>query len=449
MSGISAGRYTEGSMKRALLFLGFACALAAADRNRHVIVISLDGFPAYTLNDPGVPFPVLRRLMAEGASAQSMTPVNPTVTWPNHTAIISGVNAASHGVIYNGMPVRPGAGKALKVEPWVPKTELVQARTVYDAAHDAGLTTAEVDWVAIYKPPTVDWSFAEQPGADGKIEKEMLESGEITRDVLNNWRSSNILLHDEYWTRAAVHIIEKHKPNLLMYHLLTTDSVQHQTGAKTLASNTALVLADRQVQRILDAVDRAGIRDTTTIFIVSDHGFKAYHHTIRPNALLKEKGLLRTAEDCDGWVIPEGGTAKVYVTREEKRNQVLDAFRAPIPGVAQVIAPADYEKWGFPKVAPNGRMSDLVLVAANDYAFDGGVEGPVNADVPGNGIRGAHGYPNTDPELQAILVAWGAGIKAGVKTAPKPNVDVAATIAQLLGVEFQAIQGKPLTEFLK
>jgi predicted AlkP superfamily pyrophosphatase or phosphodiesterase len=277
----------------------------------------------------------------------------------------------------------------------------------------------------------------------------MLESGAITRDVLNNWRSSNILQHDEYWMRAAVHIIENHKPNLLMVHLLTTDSVQHQTGAKTLASNTALVLADRQVQRILDAVDRAGIRDTTTIFVVSDHGFKAYHHTIRLNSLLKEKGLLRTAEDCDGWVIPEGGTAMVYVTREEKRNLVLDAFRAPIPGVAQVIAPADYEKWGFPKVTPNGRMADLVLAAASDYAFDGGIEGAVNADVPGGGIRGAHGYLNTDPEVQAILVAWGAGIKVGVKTAPRPNVDVAATIAQLLGVEFPGIQGRPLTDFLK
>src|SRR3954468_6111179 len=160
-------------MKLLAALLAFAGALTAADKTRHVIVVSLDGFPAHTLRDTNVPFPILRRLMAEGASAEAMKPVNPTVTWPNHTAIISGVNVASHGVIYNGLPVRQGAGKALKVEPWVPKTELVQARTVYDAAHDAGLTTAEVDWVAIHKPPTVDYSFAEVPGVDGKIEKEM------------------------------------------------------------------------------------------------------------------------------------------------------------------------------------------------------------------------------------------------------------------------------------
>ena len=97
-------------------------ALTAADRNRHVIVVSLDGFPAYELHDPSLPVPVLHRLIAEGASAEAMIPINPTVTWPNHTAMVTGVNAAQHRVIYNGMPVRPGEGKALRILPWVPKT---------------------------------------------------------------------------------------------------------------------------------------------------------------------------------------------------------------------------------------------------------------------------------------------------------------------------------------
>src|SRR3954454_22526618 len=197
-------------MKRLAVFVGCAFALTAADSNRHVIVVSLDGFPAYTLRDPGTPLPVLRRLMTEGASAEAMIPINPTVTWPNHTAIISGVNAATHGVIYNGLPVRPGAGKSLKVEPWVPKTELVQTRTVYDAAHEAGLTTAEVDWVAIHKPPTITWAFPELPSLDGGIEQEMIKAGTLTADDVKGWSKANILQRDDAWTRAAVHIIEKH-----------------------------------------------------------------------------------------------------------------------------------------------------------------------------------------------------------------------------------------------
>jgi len=196
-------------------------------------------------------------------------------------------------------------------------------------------------------------------------------------------------------------------------------------------------------------VDRAGIRDQTTIFVVSDHGFKTYHHVIHPNALLRQKGLLRSAEDCDGWVISEGGTAMVYVTREEHRQEVLAAFRTPIPGVSQVIAPADYAKWGYPKATPNGRMADLVLAAANDYGFDGAFNGEVNTDVAAGASPGGHGYLNTDSDMDAILVAWGAGIKRGARTTAKPNVDVAATVAKLLGLEFPGIQGKPLADFLK
>src|ERR1700733_701825 len=118
-----------------ILALLLAQSLSAQDR--HVVVISLDGFPASVLRDPNVPFPVLRKLAREGAIADGMRPVNPTVTWPNHTAIISGVGPAQNGVLYNGLPVRNGDGKSLKIEPWIDKKELVLAPTVADAAHEA------------------------------------------------------------------------------------------------------------------------------------------------------------------------------------------------------------------------------------------------------------------------------------------------------------------------
>src|SRR5438445_3522355 len=145
----------------------------AVAQDRHVVVISLDGFPASVLRDPNVPFPVLRKLAREGAIAEGMKPVNPTVTWPNHTAIITGVSPARHGVLYNGLPVRNGDGKSLKVEPWIEKKELVQVPTLSDVARDAGMTTAEVDWVAIYPTTSVTWAFPEQPKAGDAVVREM------------------------------------------------------------------------------------------------------------------------------------------------------------------------------------------------------------------------------------------------------------------------------------
>ena len=80
-------------------------------------MISLDGFPAYALDDPRLPIPTLRKLAREGVAATSMRPVNPTVTWPNHTAIVTGVDASEHHVLFNGLLTRPDGGGRPSIEP--------------------------------------------------------------------------------------------------------------------------------------------------------------------------------------------------------------------------------------------------------------------------------------------------------------------------------------------
>src|SRR4051812_44956796 len=78
-----------------------AGSLPAKDRT--VIVVSLDGFPAYNLEDAKLPIPTLRELMSTGSWAKSMKPINPTWTWPNHTTMVTGLDAREHGVLYNGV----------------------------------------------------------------------------------------------------------------------------------------------------------------------------------------------------------------------------------------------------------------------------------------------------------------------------------------------------------
>src|SRR5437764_4984277 len=117
-----------------LLALTTLAAVGQVRKDRHVIVISLDGLPAYALADQTLPFPNIRTLIASGATARVMMPVNPTVTWPNHTSMVTGVRPARHGVLYNGLPVRGADGFSIHVEASVNKATLVQVPTVYDAA---------------------------------------------------------------------------------------------------------------------------------------------------------------------------------------------------------------------------------------------------------------------------------------------------------------------------
>src|SRR3984885_14378633 len=82
----------------------------AAAQGPIVVLITIDGFPARALKDPRLPMPTLRMLIANGAHADAMIPINPTVTWPNHTTLITGVDAAVHHVMANGEIEFPNPG---------------------------------------------------------------------------------------------------------------------------------------------------------------------------------------------------------------------------------------------------------------------------------------------------------------------------------------------------
>ena len=424
---------------RAGLLACFLLAASAAQppaRRPTVVVISIDGFPAYALENSRLPIPTLRRLMKEGAWASRMTPINPTVTWPNHTTLVTGVDARKHGVLFNGLLVRGAAPP--KVEPWVDKEKLVGAPTVYDAAYKAGLTTAQVDWVAIYNAKTITWQFPEKPDPDGPIEREMQTQGLVSRsDVAEFTAKSNPAWRDQIWTEAAAHILRQHKPNLLLFHLLDLDSVHHAYGPGSTASYAAIAYADSRVQLILDALDAAGLRDNSTVIVLSDHGFKRVKRNIRPNALLKQAGVAADA-------IAEGGTAMVYA-RDSDAERLAAVFKG-VEGIDRVIEPRNYASIGLPTPSENHQSPDVLLVAKDGYAFAGGSAMPAVEDAPPG--SGQHGYLNTDPEMDAIFIAWGRGIRRGAHSDRIRNIDVAPTIASLLGLKFTTAEGKPLAEFL-
>jgi predicted AlkP superfamily pyrophosphatase or phosphodiesterase len=438
------------------------CALAAsllsigaaqrADAN-HVVIISLDGFGGWALDDPYLPVPTLRRLAADGAVASGMRPVNPSVTWPNHTSIVTGVTPARHGVLFNGLLLRE-PGVPPRIEPWRPRTEMVKATTLYDVAHARGLTTAQVDWVAIQDAPTITWEFRERPEPDGAIARELVASGRVSRADLEAFATKNILWRDEIWTAAAAHIVARHRPNLLLFHLLNLDSTQHRYGPRSPAAMTAMAHLDAQVATVLKAIDEAGIAAQTSVFVLSDHGFKRVTRLIRPNAALGKAGLLAARDGkitrAQAYVVPEGGTALVYVTVPDASGGVLakarDALNS-IDGIDRVIEPAEYASLGLPLPSDNPQMGTLLLTAKEGYAFNASAAEPVVVDAA-EGSLGAHGYVSTDPDIRALFIASGRGIARRVTLETIDNLDVAPTAARLLGIELKDVQGKVLERAL-
>ncbi len=406
-----------------------------AQQRGKVILISLDGFPAYALDDPKLPIPTLRKLMGKGAYG-AMTAANPTVTWPNHTTMVTGVRADEHGLLANGAITRTGAWPPVKVEPYVDKVKLVRAPTVYDAAHAAGLKTAQVDWVAIQNAPTITWAFPEWASAEGALEKEMLSKGVVTPADLEGFTKANILFRDQIWTRAGEYLIRSHKPDLLLFHLLTLDSEHHTYGPNTLAGRTAMAFVDACVEKLVNAVQAAGQADRTTFLIVSDHGFKAYKSQIRANNALEQAGLASKA-----YVLPEGGTAFVYVTGDELIPRVREALQG-VEGIDRIFGKDEFGALGLPLPEKDPQFGQLLLAAKTGYSFSGATGGPVTAAVPQTG--GSHGYVASDPEMNPIFIASGYRVKAQGKISGVSNLDLAPTIAKLLGVKLPSAKGKPV-----
>ena len=427
---------------------------AATNTHKHrtVVVISLDGFPAYALDDPKLPIPTLRKLIREGAAATSMRPVNPTVTWPNHTSIVTGVEPSEHQVLYNGLLLRSETGAKPSIEPWRDKEQMVHAQTIYDAAYEAGLTTAQVDWVAIYGAKTITWQFPELPDPDGVIERELIAAGTVTAEQLRTFETSTQAWQDDIWTAAAADILEKHRPNLLLLHLLTLDDANHEYGPMTNASLTAIAFLDAKVKQIVDAIQRAGLSNDAALIVVSDHGFRTYRSKIRPNALLRQKGLLSGSSDMpknDAWVMPEGGTAMVYVTNPSRRTEVVPELRAIFSGaegISAVYGAEAFGKLGIPLPKQSDQAPDLVLAADAGYMFSSESEGEF---ITQQSVAGTHGYLNTDAQMQAIFIAAGADIPKGVQLGNISNLDVAPTVAALLGIEMKGAKGHAIEQIVK
>jgi predicted AlkP superfamily pyrophosphatase or phosphodiesterase len=453
-------------LRGASLALGLAMAIVtsgstpakAAEKDRHVIVVCLDGLAAYLVNDPKAPLPTIRKLAREGSIAQDgMKVSNPSVTWPNHTTLVTGVRPEKHGVLANGVLVRGPIGSPTRVDPKRDQSDLVRIPTLVDLAHAEGLRTGEINWPCTRGSKSLDDSFPDVPDplehSTPRLRAELVKLGLLTDESDASFRTQSSVGRDLVWTEAARHVIRERKPNLLLVHLLNVDGTHHSLGPQTPAGYTANAYADMCLARIVEAVDDAGIRDQTTLIVVSDHGFTSTPKALRPNVVLRDNGLLKAEagkiSEARVHVVPEGGIGLVYCTNpgeaEADRQRVKELFSGQ-EGVADVVLPDRFSELGLPHPREYSQAPDAVLVAKDGYAVSASVEGDtfVTTNTEAKTALGSHGFVSESKKMNALCVLSGRGIRQGVKLEHVENIDIAPTIAKLLGLDKFSADGKPL-----
>jgi len=125
----------------------FAPASLPQQSQQHTaaILISIDGLkPEYVLQAgaQSLKIPHLRRFLSEGTYSSGVHGVVPTVTYPSHTTLLTGTSPAAHGILANNTfdPLGKNFGG------WYWYAEDIKVPTLWDAATDAGLITANVHW---------------------------------------------------------------------------------------------------------------------------------------------------------------------------------------------------------------------------------------------------------------------------------------------------------------
>jgi len=443
-------------MKRLALLLlcTVVCATAfharAAEPPRHVVIVSVDGLMAdyYGKADAlGLKIPTLRRLIREGAWARGVTGVLPTVTYPSHTTLITGVLPRVHGIFFNTIfdPEERSAGS------WYYYASAIRVPTLIGAARAAGLKTGAVSW-PVSVGSDADFLIPEftRPGSSHEIDRELLQQLSTPNliDAIEKsmGRRYGYPPKEEDRMQAALYILKAYQPRLMLLHLIDTDSAQHTHAPQSAEAKQAVEQADANLGRLIEGVQQAGLGERTLFAVVSDHGFLPTGTFSRPNTLLREAGLL-TLNDQNkvttwkAFFHGSGGSAALHLkdpndsaTLERVRALIAEKAKDPASGIRDVLGPDAIRGFG-------GADLPMVLNAREGFYFQNPAFGPWS--VPSTN-KGGHGHAPDREELRATLILSGAGLVKKGDLGVVRMTQIAPTIAEYLGLSLSKQADAPL-----
>ncbi len=435
-----------------LSFFAAAALMAATAAAAPVLLISIDGLkPEYVTQaeEHGLKIPNLRRFIAEGTYAEGVVGVVPTVTYPSHTTIITGVWPAQHGVISNTKfdPLLKNHGG------WYWYGQEIRTQTLWQAANRAGIVTASLNWPASVAARGVRYLIPEYWRAETADDLRLIEALSRPDDWLEQLEqklgpytngNETTVAGDEIRTRYSIEIIETTKPGLMTIHLSALDEIEHETGPFSKQSCETLEALDGMVGRIMAAASRS---DPKTVgAIVSDHGFVGTEHRVNLAVPFVQAGLITMGSpDSSGartvasWLAspwPAGGMAGVMLkdpadaaVRDRVGRLLQNLVADPESGIARVLTAAELGKLGgFPEAA-------FLVEIKPGYQLGYAFSGPLVTPAPSTGT---HGYLPDRPEMRASFFIMGPGIARGRQLGVIDMRQIAPTLAAVLGVPLPA-----------
>ena len=179
---------------------------------------------------------------------------------------------------------------------------------------------------------------------------------------------------------------------------------------------------------------------------MSDHGFSPIRRTLLPNVLLRQAGLLGSGTNEPIRLVGQGGCSMVYLLDQQHRKDLSAQVRkalAGLQGISRIVDSEHFKECGVANPKDDPHAPDMILFAEEGSVFSDTADGDLPfIEKPERG--GSHGHDASLPDLHATFVTWGAGIRPGINLGEISNIDVAPTIAKLLGFSIPHAEGRPL-----
>jgi predicted AlkP superfamily pyrophosphatase or phosphodiesterase len=360
--------------------LGAGAASAAAHK---LLVISVDGLDWRYLRDrdaQGLSIPNIRKLMAKSQTADGVTGVWPTITWPSHTSMLTGVRPAEHGILANaGGPPDPALSY------W--SATKIRVPTLTQCLVSSGRTVGAVNW-----PVTVDakinWNlpevYARRNGDSSDMETvDRFGTPGLVAEISRAYPSfPQAWLDDRSRALATIYLLKQKHPDLMLLHFAELDSEEHEGGPFTPHAKAVVERTDELIGDILK-----GLPKDYDLALVSDHGFERVDHIAGLKAMAAADGVTGKMTVTGGLVTTNDPAVAAWLRQKSGKGDV--GHEVPVDELA--------------RYAP--QLSGTAFEPAPHVMFGNGpAQSPPNP-------KGNHGFWPTRPDYHSIFLLSGPGIK--------------------------------------
>jgi predicted AlkP superfamily pyrophosphatase or phosphodiesterase len=402
--GAAACTHQEVAPKRPAAAQSVAMTVSKDSAAAPLLLISIDGYRADYIDRHLSPS--LSQLAATGVRAQAMQPSFPSLTFPNHYTLVTGLRPDHQGIVNNTMS-----------DPALGKFSLGDRKAVGDGRWwNEGTPIWEVADAQGLKTATMFW-----PGSEADIHGQRPDYWQpYNGDVTPEQRVDQVL--------AWLDLPAAQRPRFFTLYFDAVDHAGHSFGPDSSEVNQAIGETDAAMTRLVDGLKARGLYDKINIIVVSDHGMAS---TPASNNVLVDKlidmdqvqsvslGVVAGFNPKPGFNFDE---IEHTLTRPQPHMQCWDKTDMP--------ARFDY--------GHNPRVPQLVCLANIGWRI---TSSTALAQRKGKVSIGEHGYDNADPQMRALFVAHGPSFRSGALVPQFPNVDVYPLMTHLLKLTPNANDG--------